>query len=40
MSFEYFLQREFDRRKARNPKYSLRAFGRDIGQDHSTISQC
>ena len=33
------LQNEFDRRRANNPRYSLRAFARFIGTDHATLSQ-
>jgi transcriptional regulator with XRE-family HTH domain len=34
-----FLNREYERRKRRNARYSLRAFARDLGCDHSTLSQ-
>ena len=34
-----YLEREFARRRARNGRYSLRAFARDLGCDHSTLSQ-
>ncbi len=34
-----FLQRELARRCADNPQYSLRAFARSLGVDHSTLSQ-
>jgi transcriptional regulator with XRE-family HTH domain len=30
---------EFDRRRARNRRYSLRSFARFLGMDHSTLSQ-
>jgi hypothetical protein len=30
---------ELARRRARNPRYSLRAFARQLGTDHSTISR-
>ena len=33
------LRREFERRRENNPRYSLRAFARSIGTDHSTLSQ-
>jgi len=33
------LQTEFARRRRTNPRYSLRAFARSIGLDHSTVSQ-
>jgi transcriptional regulator with XRE-family HTH domain len=33
------LQTELDRRRARNPRYSLRAFAQQLGVDHSTLSQ-
>ncbi len=33
------LQREFDRRRARNARYSLRAFALLLSADHSTLSQ-
>jgi hypothetical protein len=33
------LRGEFDRRRQANPRYSLRAFARSIGLDHSTVSQ-
>ncbi|HVR41421.1 MAG TPA: helix-turn-helix domain-containing protein [Thermoanaerobaculia bacterium] len=39
MSFRAVLQSEFDRRIARNPRYSLRAFARTIAVDHATISR-
>ena len=34
-----FLQRELARRCAANPQYSLRAFAKALGTDHSTLSQ-
>jgi transcriptional regulator with XRE-family HTH domain len=34
-----FLKRELTRRQARNPRYSLRAFARDLDCDHATLSQ-
>jgi len=33
------LQAEFSRRQQSNPRYSLRAFARSMGLDHSTVSQ-
>jgi transcriptional regulator with XRE-family HTH domain len=33
------LQAEFERRRRANPRYSLRAFARFLGIDHSTLSQ-
>jgi transcriptional regulator with XRE-family HTH domain len=37
--FRRVLQEELARRCARNPRYSLRAFARYLGLDHSTLSQ-
>jgi transcriptional regulator with XRE-family HTH domain len=37
--FRTALNLEFRRRSERNPRYSLRAFARDLGSDHATISQ-
>lgn len=37
--FRIFLHREFLQRCQANKNYSLRAFARDIGIDHSTLSQ-
>ena len=34
-----FLNRELARRQQRNPRYSLRAFARDLDCDHATLSQ-
>jgi hypothetical protein len=39
VTFRLYLQSEFDRRRAGNPRYSLRAFARALGTDHSTLSQ-
>lgn len=39
MGLPAFLEREYGRRRGRNPRYSLRAFARDLGCDHSTLSQ-
>ena len=33
------LQQEFNRRRTRNPRYSLRAFAAALGTHHSTLSQ-
>ena len=33
------LQQEFDARKVKNPRYSLRAFAASLGAEHSTVSQ-
>ena len=33
------LEAEFARRRRTNPRYSLRAFARSVGLDHSTVSQ-
>jgi hypothetical protein len=33
------LKTEFAQRRGRNPRYSLRAFARDLGTDHSSLSQ-
>ena len=33
------LRTEFAKRNQRNTRYSLRAFARDLGTDHSTLSQ-
>ncbi len=38
-SFRLFLQTELARRCARSRQYSLRAFARFLGLDHSTLSQ-
>lgn len=38
-SFRHLLQSELARRCADNPRYSLRAFARDLECDHSTLSQ-
>jgi transcriptional regulator with XRE-family HTH domain len=37
--FRMFLRLELARRSAQNPRYSLRAFARHLGVDHSTLSQ-
>jgi hypothetical protein len=33
------LQTEFGERKRRNPRYSLRAFARDLATSHASLSQ-
>lgn len=37
--FRALVQTHFEGRRRRNPKYSLRAFARDLGLDHATLSQ-
>jgi transcriptional regulator with XRE-family HTH domain len=39
MNFRQTLAKELGDRRRRNPGYSLRAFARDLGTDHSTLSQ-
>jgi transcriptional regulator with XRE-family HTH domain len=39
VSFREILQEELIRRRARNPRYSLRAFARALALDHSSLSQ-
>ena len=39
VTFRELLQHEFDRRRAANRRYSLRAFARALAVDHSTLSQ-
>ena len=39
MSFAEVLASELARRRAKNRRYSLRAFARDLGIDHATLSQ-
>jgi transcriptional regulator with XRE-family HTH domain len=39
LSFLHFLQGELATRCARNRQYSLRAFAKFLGMDHSTLSQ-
>jgi len=38
-SFRVYLQSEFTTRRARNPRYSLRAFAKGLNVDHSSLSQ-
>ncbi|MDB4907099.1 MAG: hypothetical protein JWO05_1883 [Gemmatimonadetes bacterium] len=33
------LQQEFDARRRRNPRYSLRAFAKSLGTSHTTLSR-
>lgn len=37
--FRNRLEQEFAARREKNPRYSLRAFGKFLGADHSTVSQ-
>lgn len=39
MDFRVLLQAEFDRRRSRNPRYSLRAFARYLATHHSVITR-
>ncbi len=39
MGFATYLSHTFEQRRARNRRYSLRAFARDLGIDHATLSQ-
>lgn len=39
MTFRTVLQAEFDRRRAANHRYSLRAFARWLAIDHAALSQ-
>jgi hypothetical protein len=39
MDFADALGRELALRRARNPRYSMRALGRDFGIDHGTLSR-
>lgn len=39
MRFREALQREFDRRRSVNPRYSLRSWARAMGVDHASMSQ-
>lgn len=39
MTFHEVLAAELARRKAKNARYSLRAFARDLRVDHATLSQ-
>ena len=38
-AFVQRLQKEFDTRRTRNPKYSLRAFSQFLNVDHASLSQ-
>lgn len=39
MDIRHTLAAELAQRRTRNPRYSLRAFARDLGTDHATLSQ-
>lgn len=39
MDLRQTLTAELGQRQRRNPRYSLRAFARDLGTDHVTLSQ-
>jgi transcriptional regulator with XRE-family HTH domain len=39
VTFRALLVAELERRRAANARYSLRSFARDLGVDHSTLSQ-
>jgi hypothetical protein len=39
MDLRAHLLRELDRRRARNPRYSLRAFARQLGTDHTALAR-
>ena len=39
MVFRNVLREELDRRQTRNRRYSLRAFARDLGLHHATLSR-
>ncbi|HVY71620.1 MAG TPA: hypothetical protein VHH73_16935 [Verrucomicrobiae bacterium] len=39
MNFRQALASELAQRQRRNPRYSLRAYARDLATDHSTLSQ-
>lgn len=39
MELKQTLAAEFAQRRGRNVRYSLRAFARDLGTDHATLSQ-
>ncbi len=39
MDFRTLLATELARRTARNPRYSMRAFARELGTAHSTVSR-
>ena len=39
VTFRIVLHTEFERRRAANPRYSLRSFARDLSIDHSALSQ-
>jgi hypothetical protein len=39
MDLRALISAEFLRRRKRNPRYSLRAFARDLGTHHSTLAR-
>jgi transcriptional regulator with XRE-family HTH domain len=39
VDLKQMLRTEFTQRHGRNARYSLRAFARDLGTDHATLSQ-
>ena len=39
MTFRGLLSAEFDRRRAKNPRYSMRRFARSLRTHHSTLSR-
>jgi plasmid maintenance system antidote protein VapI len=39
VAFREILERELTRRRARNPRYSMRAFAAALAIDHSSLSQ-
>ncbi len=39
MIFSELLETEFAQRRERNPRYSVRAFARDLALDHSALSK-
>jgi len=39
MGFAAFLNHTFEQRRMRNRRYSLRAFARNLGVDHASLSQ-
>jgi transcriptional regulator with XRE-family HTH domain len=39
VAFREILEQELQRRRARNPRYSIRAFAGALGIDHSSLSQ-
>jgi hypothetical protein len=39
MDLRELVQAEFDRRRARNPRFSMRAYARVLGTHHGTLAQ-